>query len=296
MAARILDGKAIAKQVMDEVAEQCTNFRARTKVTPHLAAVLVGDDPASKVYVKNKRRSCETAGLQSSLHALPATTTTEELIGLVESLNRDVSVHAILVQIPLPSGLDERRVFSAIAPAKDVDGLTPTNVGLLAQGSPAFEPCTPAGIRQILVRSDIAISGQHVVVLGRSELVGTPLALMLSRKGEHADATVTLCHSKTKDLSGLCRQADIVVAAIGRPEFVKGSMLKAGSTVIDVGINRLADGRITGDVDFSSACQIAGAVTPVPGGVGRMTVAMLLANTVKAAERQVSSIGGEDDS
>lgn len=289
MVARILDGKAMAQQVIDEVAAGTKDFTARTGVRPHLAAVLVGDDPASHVYVRNKRKACESAGIASSLHDLPSSTSIARILSVVESLNRDVGVHGILVQIPLPVGLDERRVFSAIAPSKDVDGLTPTNVGLLAQGFPAFEPCTPAGVRQILIRSGVPIAGEHVVILGRSELVGTPLALMLSRKGPSADATVTLCHSKTRNLDEFCRRADILVAAIGRPEFVTSAMLKEQATVIDVGINRLADGRIVGDVDFASACKVAGAITPVPGGVGRMTVAMLLANTLRAAQRQVES-------
>jgi len=285
--ARILDGKAVADEVRSEVAQRVREFVARLGVRPHLAAVLVGDDPASRVYVKNKRAACEKAGVDSSLHCLPASAGQQEALSLVAALSRDPAVHGILVQLPLPDGFDERSVILAIDPQKDVDGLHPFNVGLIAEGSPRFLPCTPFGVQQLLARSGVEIPGRRVVVLGRSNLVGTPLALMLSRKGPHADATVTLCHSRTRDLGEICRQAEILVAAVGRPEFLRAEMIRPGAVVVDVGINRLPDGRIVGDVHFESAVQVAGAVTPVPGGVGRMTVAMLLANTLRAAELQL---------
>lgn len=293
MTARMLDGKAVADEVRSEVAHRVRAFVARRGVRPRLAAVLVGDDPASRVYVKNKRSACEKAGVDSSLHCLPASAGSSEASALVEELSRDPAVHGILVQLPLPDGFDESAVIRAIDPRKDVDGLHPFNVGLIAEGEPRFLPCTPFGVQQLLARCGVEIPGRRVVVVGRSNLVGTPLALMLSRKGPHADATVTLCHSRTRDLPEICRQAEILVAAIGRPEFLRGDMIRPGAVVVDVGINRLADGRIVGDVHFDSAVEVAGALSPVPGGVGRMTVAMLLANTLRAAELQC---GGDDGS
>jgi methylenetetrahydrofolate dehydrogenase (NADP+)/methenyltetrahydrofolate cyclohydrolase len=249
-------------------------------VVPHLAAVLVGDDPASAVYVRNKQIACEKAGFKSTLHRLPASTAQAELLALVQSLNADPGVHGILVQLPLPKGIDTTLILDAVLPAKDVDGFHPENVGLMQQGRPRFLPCTPAGVMRMLQVSGIETSGKHAVVIGRSDIVGKPMAALLSQKG--ADATVTLCHSRTRDIGAYCRAADILVAAIGIPQFVKGDMVKPGAVVIDVGINRVND-RLVGDVDYLPAAQVASAITPVPGGVGPMTIAMLLANTLRAA-------------
>lgn len=281
--ARILDGKRIAEQMQQEIATEAAALKLQTGVVPHLAAVLVGDDPASQVYVRNKRKACERAGLNSSLAKLPASTTQADLLAVIDRLNQDPSVHGILVQLPLPTALDERSVLLAIAPDKDVDGLHPVNVGLVAEGHPRYLPCTPAGVQQILIREGIRIAGAHVVIVGRSNLVGKPLALMLAQKADGADATVTLCHSRTRELGAHTRRADILVAAIGRPRFITADMVRAGTVVIDVGINRLPDGKLAGDVDFDAVAQVASAITPVPGGVGPMTVTLLLANTLKAA-------------
>ena len=286
MTARRLDGKAIAEQVRGEIAERAADFFRREGVRAHLAAVLVGDDPASQIYVKNKRLACEKAGLESSLHLLPDTTSQSVLLETVQRLNDDPAVNGILVQFPLPKGCDEREIVLAIDPLKDVDAFHPYTVGLIVEGTPRFLPCTPAGVQQILIRSNIEIAGKEVVIVGRSSLVGRPLSIMLSQKGPGADATVTLCHSRTKNLAEQCQRADILVAAIGRPEAITGKMIKPGAVVIDVGINRLPDGRIVGDVEFASAAEVASAITPVPGGVGPMTITMLLANTLKAAALQ----------
>ena len=256
---------------------------------PSLTVVLVGADPASQVYVRNKRRACEKAGFESTLHELPETTTTDELLALIDSLNEDAGVHGILVQLPLPPGVDERQIVLAIDPKKDVDAFHPENVGLLFDGRPRFLPCTPFGIHQILLREEIPIEGADVVIVGRSNLVGKPMALMLAQKGAGADATVTLCHSRTRDLAAHTRRADIVIAAIGRAEFITADMVRPGATVIDVGINRTADGRLVGDVDTAGVSEVAGAITPVPGGVGPMTVTMLLENTLSAARGAVAS-------
>ncbi len=286
MAALILDGKGIANQVRDEIAERAAAFFRREGIRPHLAAVLVGDDPASQIYVKNKRLACEKAELHSSLHRLPATTTQSNLLETVQRLNNDPDVHGILVQFPLPETCDEREIVLSIDPLKDVDAFHPYTVGLLVEGTPRFLPCTPAGILQLLIRSKIETPGKEVVIVGRSSLVGRPLSIMLSQKGQYADATVTLCHRRTSQLEEHCRRADILVAAIGRPEAITGSMIKPGAVVIDVGINRLPDGRVVGDVEFKSAAEVASAITPVPGGVGPMTITMLLENTLKAAALQ----------
>jgi methylenetetrahydrofolate dehydrogenase (NADP+)/methenyltetrahydrofolate cyclohydrolase len=253
-----------------------------------LAAVLIGDDPASHVYVRNKRRACEKAGIRSTLHQLPDSTSQTELLELVEKLNADESVHGILVQLPLPDHIDEDAIISAVAPEKDIDGFHPENLGLLAAGRPRYLPCTPAGIQQILLRTGVEIAGRHVVIVGRSNIVGKPLALILMQKADGANATVTVCHSRTRDIAALTRQADIVVVAIGKAAFLTADMVKPGATVIDVGINRV-EGKLVGDVDFDAVAEIAGAITPVPGGVGPMTVAMLLSNTLAAAERTAGS-------
>jgi methylenetetrahydrofolate dehydrogenase (NADP+)/methenyltetrahydrofolate cyclohydrolase len=280
MTAKVIDGKQIAEQTRAEAAAGALELKARTGVVPHLAAVLVGDDPASAVYVRNKQIACEKAGFKSTLHRLPATTSQSELLSLVQMLNANPDVHGILVQLPLPKGLDTTLILDAVSPAKDVDGFHPENVGLMQQGRPRFLPCTPAGVMRMLQVSGLETSGRHAVVIGRSDIVGKPMAALLSQKG--ADATVTLCHSRTRDIGAYCRSADILVAAIGIAQFVKGDMVKPGAVVIDVGINRVGD-KLVGDVDYAPAAQIASAITPVPGGVGPMTIAMLLQNTLTAA-------------
>jgi len=280
MTARVIDGKQIAEQTRAELAAAAAQLKATSGVVPHLAAVLVGDDPASAVYVRNKQIACQKAGFKSTLHRLDEATPHSELLSLVQSLNADPDVHGILVQLPLPKGIDPTAILDAIHPAKDVDGFHPENVGLMHQGRPRFLPCTPAGVMRMLEVSGIATSGKHAVVIGRSDIVGKPMAALLAQKG--ADATVTLCHSRTPDIGAFCREADILVAALGIPQFVKGNMVKPGAVVIDVGINRVGD-KLVGDVDYAEASLVASAITPVPGGVGPMTIAMLLGNTLRAA-------------
>jgi len=287
MPAQIIDGRQIAEKIRGEIAREAREFESRTGTRPHLAAVLVGDDPASAVYVRNKQTACEKAWLKSTLIKLPAETSGRELLDVVERLNADPGVHGILVQLPLPKQIEPQPVLDAVAPLKDVDCFHPENVGLLSQGRPRFLPCTPAGVQQLLIHSGVRVPGAHVVIVGRSDLVGRPLALMLMQKGPAADATVTVCHSRTRELPAVTRTADILVAAIGRPEFIKAEMVRPGAVVIDVGTTRVGD-RIVGDVDFPAVSQIASAITPVPRGVGPMTITMLLANTVKAAKMQVS--------
>jgi methylenetetrahydrofolate dehydrogenase (NADP+)/methenyltetrahydrofolate cyclohydrolase len=283
MTATILDGKKLAKELRSELAEEIIEFIQNNAVVPCLAAVLVGDDPASEVYVRNKRVACEAAGIESQLHRLGADASLDELLQLVAKLNKDRDVHGILVQAPLPSQIDTARVVQAVSPAKDVDAFHPENVGRLVQGRPRFLPCTPHGIRELLVRSGIEIAGQHVVIVGRSDIVGKPLAIMLAQKGKGGDATVTVCHSRTRDLPSVTRLADILVVAIGRAKLVTADMVKPGATVVDVGINRAETG-LVGDVDFDAVREVAGAITPVPGGVGPLTIAMLLRNTLQAAQ------------
>jgi methylenetetrahydrofolate dehydrogenase (NADP+)/methenyltetrahydrofolate cyclohydrolase len=283
--AAILDGKAVADQIRSEIAEQTAQFVAAKGITPCLAAVLVGDDPASQVYVRNKQRACENSGITSRLHRLSAGTCQDELLALIDELNRDQAVHGILVQLPLPPQIDESRVLQAVSPLKDVDAFHPENVGRMVQGRPRFLPCTPHGVQQLLLRKNIPIAGSHVVVLGRSDIVGKPMAIMLMQRGAGGDATVTVCHSRTRDLPGLTRQADILVVAIGRARFVTADMVKPGAVVIDVGINRTESG-LVGDVDFEGVREVAGQITPVPGGVGPLTIAMLLHNTLAAARLQ----------
>ncbi len=286
MAARLIDGKAISAAVREEVKTDAAEFSEQSGVTPHLAAVLVGDDPASAVYVRNKERACEKCGLKSTLHRLPAETTQAELAHLVDQLNSDASVHGILVQLPLPDHLDSTPILDAILPAKDVDGFHAENVGLMLQGRPRFLPCTPHGVMKMLEYEGIETSGKHAVIIGRSDIVGKPMAGLLVQRG--ADATVTICHSRTADIAAITRQADILVAAVGIPEFVKADMVKPGAVVIDVGINRVND-KLVGDVEFAATAEIASAITPVPGGVGPMTIAMLLRNTLEAARQQAQS-------
>ena len=280
MTARVIDGKRIAQGVREELAERVRALVAEEGIVPHLAAVLVGDDPASAVYVRNKQLACEQTGLRSTLHRLPATISRQELLAVVARLNADPEVHGILVQLPLPEGLDAVAILDAIDPAKDVDAFHPHNVGLLQQGRPRFVPCTPAGVMRLLEVEGVATSGRQAVVIGRSDIVGKPMATLLGCKG--VDATVTLCHSRTRDIAAVARQADLLVAAIGQPRFVRGDWIKPGAVVVDVGINRV-DGRLVGDVDYASAAEVASAITPVPGGVGPMTIAMLLENTLAAA-------------
>ena len=280
MPAQIIDGKTIAESVRTQVAAETQQLLRDTGIVPHLAAVLVGNDPASEVYVRNKERACHKAGLKSTLHRLDAATTQADLLALIAALNHDMSVHGILVQLPLPKHLDATQILDAILPTKDVDAFHPENTGLMLQGRPRFLPCTPAGVMKMLEVSNVPTAGRHAVVIGRSDIVGKPMAALLVQKG--VDATVTICHSRTADIGAVCRTADILIAAVGIPEFVKGDMIKSGAVVIDVGINRVNE-RLVGDVDFAAACAVASAITPVPGGVGPMTIAMLLQNTLKSA-------------
>lgn len=282
MTATLLDGKALAQQIQAELAQETIEFMENNGATPCLAAVLVGEDPASEVYVKNKRQACQRVGIDSQLHRLPRDASTEQLLQLVKSLNKDDAVHGILVQLPLPSQIAAQRVLQAVHPRKDVDAFHPENVGLLVQGRPRFLPCTPHGVQQLLRRSGVDTAGSHVVIVGRSDIVGKPLALMLMQRGTGADATVTVCHSKSRNLAEIARQADILVVAIGRPKFVTAEMVKPGAVVVDVGINR-TDAGLVGDVDFAAVRKVASRITPVPGGVGPLTVTMLLYNTLTAA-------------
>ncbi len=287
MTASIIDGKKFAEEIRAEVAQKVKERITSGKSAPGLATVLVGDNPASHTYVRSKHKACQQAGIQSFSHELPAGSSEVEIIHLIKQLNRDERVHGILVQLPLPRGLDEERVLSAVSIEKDVDGFHPVNIGRLAQKGrqPRFVPCTPAGVMFLLEKTLGSLEGRHAVVLGRSNIVGMPVALLLVR----ANATVTICHSRTRDLPDVVRGGDIVVAAIGKPAFVRGDWLKPGVVVIDVGINHVDDPtvekgyRLTGDVDFNEAIQVASAITPVPGGVGPMTIAMLLQNTLLAA-------------
>lgn len=288
MSAQVIDGKKIAQEIRDE-ARVAADALKKAGIEPCLAAVLVGDDPASKAYVGNKRRACEEVGIVSRLLTPSADISEDELLALVDSLNEDEDVHGILVQLPLPSHIDEDRVIERINPDKDVDGFHPTNVGRLVIGLDTLKPCTPAGIPELIVRSGLEVSGKHVVIIGRSNIVGKPAMNILVQKAANANATVTVCHSGTHDLPSITRLGDILIAAIGRANYVTADMVKPGATVIDVGINRVDDDtakrgyRLVGDVDYDSVKEVAGAITPVPGGVGPMTVAMLMGNTVKAA-------------
>jgi len=285
----LISGKIISTQINEELCLEVKQLKTKG-IEPCLAVVLVGEDPASEVYVRNKKRTSEEIGMRSIGHNLPDTTTQRELETLIQSLNADPAVHGILCQFPLPEGLDEKKVIQTIAPEKDVDGLHPLNAGLIAMGIPKFIPCTPYGVLQMLKKSGISTSGKNAVVLGRSNLVGRPIATLLSSKGW--DATVTVCHSRTSDLAEVASQADILIAAIGIPEFVKANMVKPGAVVIDVGINRIDDPnkakgtRLVGDVAFEEVAAKSSFITPVPGGVGPMTIAMLMVNTVNAARWQ----------
>jgi methylenetetrahydrofolate dehydrogenase (NADP+)/methenyltetrahydrofolate cyclohydrolase len=290
LTAQLIDGKQMAQDMRDEVASGVAELVKDSGVTPGLVAVLVGEDPASAVYVRNKRRACDEASMFSETLELPASTTQDELLGIVDRLNKDSRFHGILVQLPLPSQIDERAIIMAIDPDKDVDGLHPVNGGRLLEGAPRFLPATPAGVQQMLIRSGNNPSGKHVVIVGRSNIVGKPLMVLLMQKAEGANATVTVCHTGTKDIGAITKQADIVVAAVGRPDTITADMIRDGAVVIDVGMNRVEDStkksgyRLVGDVDFEAVSEKASAISPVPGGVGPMTIAMLLTNTLRAAQ------------
>lgn len=288
MTAQLLDGKSLARTIQSEIAVEVAEFIQNNTTVPCLATVLVGADPASEVYIRNKRQACERVGMESRHHSLPAETTEAELLDLVRKLNRDPGVHGILVQLPLPKQIAETRILNAVNPAKDVDCFHPENVGLLVQGRPRFLPCTPHGVQQLLLRNGIDTAGKHVVVVGRSDIVGKPLANMLVQKGVGADATVTVCHSRTRDLAAVTRTADILVAAIGRPRFITADMVRPGAVVVDVGINRTEQG-LCGDVDFAAVAETASHITPVPGGVGPLTITMLLKNTLTACREQATT-------
>ncbi|HOV61919.1 MAG TPA: bifunctional methylenetetrahydrofolate dehydrogenase/methenyltetrahydrofolate cyclohydrolase FolD [Candidatus Hydrogenedentes bacterium] len=285
----LIDGKKIAEQVLEECQHTAQALIERG-VTPGLAVVLVGDNPASKVYVRSKRQTCEKLGIRSFAYDLPADISERKLLDLIDELNNHSEVHGILVQMPLPPHIREQRVLNTLDPAKDVDGFHPVNTGKLLNGEECFVPCTPAGCQELLVRYGFSPRGKHVVIIGRSNIVGKPLAALLVQKSPDADATVTICHSRTTNLPDITHQADILVAAIGVPEFVKPDMVREGVVVIDVGINRVVDPtspkgyRLVGDVDFEGVRPRAAAITPVPGGVGPMTIAMLMRNTLRAAE------------
>jgi methylenetetrahydrofolate dehydrogenase (NADP+)/methenyltetrahydrofolate cyclohydrolase len=281
VAARIIDGKALAQQVREGLAKESAAVLAKTGMKPGLATILVGDDPASHLYVKSKQKACDAAGIYIDDSKLPANTTQADLLTLISQKNADPKIHGILVQLPLPKHIDSKVVLDAVSAQKDADGFHPYNFGRLVEGSPIFEACTPKGVIKMIQSTGISIEGKRAVVLGRSNIVGKPLALMLL----HRHATITICHSKTKDLPAVCREAELLLVAIGKAKFVTADMVREGAVVIDVGTNRLPDGKVVGDVDFESVSQKAGWISPVPGGVGPMTIAMLLDNTVESAKR-----------
>ena len=283
MSATLIDGRALASALRNSVRQKVAELVARG-VRPCLAVILVGNDPASRIYVRNKSRASADTGALSELHEFPEHTAEAALLERIAALNADPRVHGILVQLPLPAQIRTGRVLEAVSPAKDVDGFHLQNLGALVAGRAGFVPCTPAGVMQMIAHAGVPLAGCHAVVLGRSNIVGKPMALLLLRE----DATVTICHSKTRDLALITRQADVLIAAVGRAKMLTGAMVKPGACVIDVGINRLADGSLAGDVDFATVKEVAGYLTPVPGGVGPMTVAMLLANTARAAERALA--------
>ncbi len=284
MPAQLLDGNKLKQALEAELAAEVAKFVQAAGVRPGLAAVLTGSNPASQIYVRNKRKACERVGLTSWLHELPPETTRQQLLDLIDRLNADPAVHGILVQLPLPKQIPEEAIVRAVSPLKDVDGFGPESLGLLAAGRPRFLACTPFGVQQLLVRNGVPLAGAHVVVVGRSNIVGRPLSLILAQKG--VDATVTLCHSRSRDVAALTRTADVVVAAIGKLHFLRADMVRRGAVVVDVGMNRTPEGGLAGDADFEALRQVASAITPVPGGVGPMTITMLLHNTVQAAKLQ----------
>jgi len=279
--ARLIDGKALAQGIRERIAKDVVELHAKAGIRPGLAAILVGDDPASKLYVKNKQKACDAAGIYVDEHKLPASTTQAELLALIEKVNADPNVHGILVQLPLPKQIDSKDILDAVSPPKDADGFHPYNMGRLVEGTAMFTPCTPKGIMKMIESTGVAIEGKRAVVVGRSNIVGKPTALLLM----HRNATVTVCHSKTRDLPAVCREAEILVVAIGKARFLTGDMVRAGAVVVDVGVNRLADGTFVGDVDFGPVSERASWISPVPGGVGPMTIAMLLENTLESAKR-----------
>ena len=278
--ATIIDGKRISAEIRAELAEQTTEFTKEYGIAPGLAVIIVGQDPASQVYVRNKHKACAEVGFYSEVHELPADASEQQIMDLIDSLNQNGSIHGILVQLPLPKHLDEQKILLRIKPEKDVDAFHPYNVGKIMIGDYNVLPCTPAGVMQLLARSGVSASGKHCVVIGRSNIVGKPMAMLLL----HDNGTVTVCHSRTPDLKAQTLQADILVSAVGRAGFVTADMVKPGAVVIDVGINRNADGKLCGDVDFASVSEVASMITPVPGGVGPMTITMLLQNTLTAAK------------
>ncbi|WP_275271031.1 MULTISPECIES: bifunctional methylenetetrahydrofolate dehydrogenase/methenyltetrahydrofolate cyclohydrolase FolD [Limnobacter] len=282
MSAQIISGTELAASIRETIAQRAAELTALGH-QPGLAVVLVGEDPASQVYVRNKVSACEKAGFKSVMHRMPENTSQDALVGLVEQLNDDPTIHGILVQLPLPKHLDSHLVIESISAEKDVDGFHISNAGLLMTGKPLFRPCTPYGVMKMLELTGIELRGAEAVVIGASNIVGKPQAMLLLQQG----ATVTLCNSKTKDLKSHCQRADVLVVAVGRPNMITGDMIKPGAVVIDVGINRLPDGKLCGDVDFDSAKEVAGWITPVPGGVGPMTITMLLQNTIEAVERSI---------
>jgi methylenetetrahydrofolate dehydrogenase (NADP+) / methenyltetrahydrofolate cyclohydrolase len=291
MSAQIIDGKEISKQVREEVKQRTKEFESRYGYTPGLAFILVGENPASQVYVKMKGKACEEVGFYSVTEMLPASVTQEELLGYIDRFNKDPKIHGILTQLPLPDHINEALIIESIRPDKDVDGFHPVNVGKLLIGMDTLRPCTPAGIQELLIRSNIDPSGKHVVVVGRSNIVGKPIGAILLQKKKWANAIVTYCHTATKDIAYYTRQADILIAAVGKAEMITADMIKPGAVVIDVGVNRIDDPtakngyRLVGDVQFDTAKDVAGHITPVPGGVGPMTIAMLMQNTLTAAGR-----------
>ena len=296
MTAKIIDGKIISKQIRDEIKKQREEFESKTGIKPGLAVILIGENPASVTYVGMKKKTCAEVGFYSEEHKFNTDISEEKLLALINELNNKKEIHGILVQLPLPKHISEQKVLNVILPTKDVDGFHPVNVGKLVTGDDCLKPCTPAGIQELLIRSGVATKGSHIVIVGRSNIVGKPLAVMLMQKAKGADATVTVCHSRTKNIGEITRQADILIAAIGSPLFIKKDMVKNGAVVVDVGVNRVDDAkaskgfRLVGDVDYENVKEVASAITPVPGGVGPMTVTMLMKNTLKAAMNSVNSI------
>ncbi|MBD3346026.1 MAG: bifunctional methylenetetrahydrofolate dehydrogenase/methenyltetrahydrofolate cyclohydrolase FolD [Chitinivibrionales bacterium] len=292
MAARIIDGKQVSQNIREELKKEVEKLKSEG-IPPGLGVILLGDDPASQSYVRGKERTCEDLGIYSDNNHLPAETTQQELLELIHRMNNDPKIDGILVQLPLPGHCDEKTVIEAILPEKDVDGFHPVSIGRMMVGEPTFLPCTPHGIIQLLIRSGVTIEGAHAVVVGRSNIVGKPIANMLIQKKEHANATVTVCHTRTKDIASYTRQGDIIIAAAGRPNTITADMIKEGAVVIDVGVNRVEDAskkkgyRLVGDVDFDAVKEKAGLITPVPGGVGPMTITMLMYNTVESAKRRL---------
>jgi methylenetetrahydrofolate dehydrogenase (NADP+) / methenyltetrahydrofolate cyclohydrolase len=287
VAAQLIDGKVLSQAVRDKITQEAALLFARSAIKPGLAAILVGHDPASELYVRNKQKACEAVGIYVADHKLPESTTQEELLALIGKVNKDPRIHGILVQLPLPKQIDSKVVLEAVSPEKDADGFHPYNIGRLVEGHPLFEACTPKGIIHMIESTGTGIAGKRAVVVGRSNIVGKPVALMLL----HRHATVTVCHSKTKDLPAVCREAEILVVAIGKPRFVTAEMVREGAVVVDVGVNRMPDGKFVGDVDFQGVSAKAAWISPVPGGVGPMTIAMLLQNTLESAQRAAGAGG-----